>query len=319
MQSSPPSDVKNLIAPPDFVPVWLENWTDEQYFGDKTAIGSSSIRTMLDSPAAFHAEFTGLRKKKITDSMRLGSLLHKFILEGEKVKGKYIVEPHFTGKTLKGELTDNPNCKEVKEKRAQWLLDLPQDLIVVTEDEREKIIGVIGSIMKHPQARDLLNGARTEICGMFRDPETGIRIKFKPDAWQPTGVALGDLKAAASTEVNAFSRACFEGYRHDVQLWTYSEGAYHVSGRRPDLIALLGVEYDEPPYEVGVFFFQPDDLIQAEIDYRSCLRKIRQGIDTNAWPQRQTQWERIIVPESFKRKSNERNERDAYVSASGAV
>jgi hypothetical protein len=77
------------------------------------------LKELKQSPA--HLKHSLNNPKEETEALRQGKLIHFAFENPQQFLETYIVEPIFQGKTQKGELTTSPNCKEVKEKKAEWL------------------------------------------------------------------------------------------------------------------------------------------------------------------------------------------------------
>lgn len=305
---SSPSEINTgvIYAPEDFKPHWYEDLAEETYHGDKTGVGSSDLRMMLDSPKAFYWGFFKGYQKEQTNDMRLGKLIHLAVLEGAKFKNRYVVMPEFTGYTAKGELTSSPNCTEVKKKKAAWMSDQPPGAVITTEAERDTIIGIIDSIMEHPNGPDMFKNGRPEVSGYFRDPETGIRCKVRLDFLTFNGQLMTDLKSAVTSKRAKFGSNAFS-YRYDIQLAVYREACKAINGFYPDVSALVAVEKTFP-FECAMYYFQPEDFVQAEVDYHRALRRLDKCIKGNHWPQRQQIIERIHTPAWFVYESVNDNE-----------
>lgn len=278
---------------------WKENLSDDDYHADRTAVGSTDLRLVLDSPRAFHRRFLRYGTPKESNALRIGKIIHLAVLEGPRFKERYVVMPQFVGRTLKGELSSN--CKEARIKRQEWLNAQPADTLIVTAEERDMFVGQIESILNHPQGKDLIKDSHIEIAGYHRDPETGIRIKVKLDILGRDFVKVVDLKSAAHSGFFEFGSAAFR-HRYDIQVFTYAEAVRSITGRFPEVIALLVVEKEEP-YESAIYYYDREDLVQAEVDYHTALRRLRECIDKDAWPQRQSVIERIHTPMWFINKS----------------
>lgn len=141
----------------------------EQIMGlDKMSYYSwSKCRLMLQSPLAFFDHYSSGKQTEPTKAMDWGRTIHTAILEGQKFREKYVVEPKFTGLTLDGK--ESPNSKEAKDKKKAWLSDLPVDAIVVTEEELESVIKVVDNVLAHEGAMKLLTGGIAEGWGYVFD------------------------------------------------------------------------------------------------------------------------------------------------------
>lgn len=292
-----------IYAPEDFKPHWVEDLDENIYHADKSAVGSSSLRLMLDSPKAFQWGFFKGYEKEQTENMRLGRLIHMAVLEGSKFKERYVVMPQFTGRTLKGEITSSPNCKEVKDKREAWLSDQRPDAVITTEEEVEMITGIIDGLMERIDGPELFQRGRPEVSGFYRDPETGIKLKVRPDFLSLNSNLLVDLKSARTSERRRFGSNSFSD-RYDFQMAMYRQGVMAISGVKPSLVAMVSVE-KKWPFENGIYWYEESDFIKADGDYRTALTRLAQCMKENKWPQRQQRAERIYTPNWFINESVE--------------
>lgn len=293
-------DPKDLIAPPDFVNHWNETLSEEDYHADKTALGSTSIRMANRSLKEFYGNYMGAAEKETRD-MVLGRRIHMAILEPDRFKSCYKVEPVFEGRTQKGELTTSANCKEVKEKKEQWYSDIGPETVVVTQADLDIITGIATSIADYPEAMELIKDAKPEVTGYYRDPDSGLKMKIRPDLLMVGNILLvTDLKSTINSETIKFGNTVFgEDKRYDIQLFQYSEGCRILTGKDVPQTHIIAVEKKRPAFECAVYFFLREDMAKAEQDYRTTLLKIRNAIDHNSWPQRQRVMERIYTPKWF--------------------
>lgn len=289
----PPPKPSDLLAPPDFIAHWSPETTDEQYHSDRTSVGSTQVRKVNDSPIAFFSDYfdpdpdADEEDEKEPEHFRIGKLVHMAILEGTKFKELYVVPPDF------GDM----RTKAAREKKAEWLVDMAPGTVLCTRKDLDLILGVARNLMKHPQGPDLISDGQAEVAGYYRDPETGIKCRIKPDHIKFSGIAMTDLKTARTGQRIFFGSAAFDK-RYDIQLFMYGEGARIINGHTPEIISNLVFE-KKKPYEVSIFYWAKEDLVQAEVDYRAGLRKLRKCIDENKWPFRQEMIERIYTPQWF--------------------
>lgn len=285
-----------LLAPEDFEAHWSPGMTDEEYHADQTAVGSSNLRLAFDSPKAFRQRFFYREEKPSSEALRLGKLIHMAALEPERFEATYKVCPDY------GDMRSPAR----RAQRDEWLAQCaPGTVVVKNQAELDQINAITRSILSHRRGKDFMREGITEMPGFYRDPDTGIRLKIKPDFISVDGIRLNDIKSCLSSEHRAFSNQVYQA-RYDIQMFMQAEGIYRITGKFPDVISLIAVE-KLPPYEAAIYFFEREDLYQAEVDYHAALKKIKTGIDKNYWPQRQTEIERIKVPQWFVYAASERN------------
>lgn len=297
-------DAKGLIAPPEFKNHWAPDVTEELYHADRTSIGSSQLRRAKDSLKEFFGIMSGEIVGQSSPETRFGKKVHMAILEPERFRNSYLIEPIFQGRNQKGELTTSANCLEVKQAKAEWYGRIPSDAVIVSNEEINIITGIAKSIQEYPDAMMLIEGASPETSGYYRDPETGLKMKVRIDLPIIGSLAIvTDLKTTRDCSNIKFGKSTFsDDLRYDIQLFQYMYGMKQISGRSQVAAHLLAVE-KTPPYEVAVYYFEDADLWQAEQDYHDTTRKIRKAIDEGVWAQRQQMMERIYTPKYFQNDS----------------
>lgn len=295
MQNFKPAD---LIIPEDFDNHWQPNLTHEQYHADKTAIGSSSLALLLSSPKAFYeGHFLG-KQKPPTRDMELGTIIHKALLEGPEFEAQYVVMPVFEGRDLKGNLTTNANCKEVKEKRQAWL-EANAGRIIVTESDLEMIRGMVASVKAHPQGEHVFAHGSTERSGYYRDPKTGIKCKIRPDFHGHDFFLVTDFKSVRSSEQKLFGAQAFREGRLDLRLWMYAYGIGQIENMAPPENLFFMVCEKTWPYESAVYFMTEEQRNQAQFDYNRAMKILADCIESDQWPQRQKKMEPLWTPKFF--------------------
>lgn len=280
-------DARQILAPDGFKAHWGDSISDEIYHADRTCVGSSQLRTLIDSPKRFYQEFFLDEPKKDTEAFRFGRLVHTALLEGPKFRENYIVAPEF----------GDQRTKLGKEAKANWLLNAPKDKMVVSSDDYETLVGITESVLEHGQARDLLKNGRPEIVGYFVDEETGIKQKFKADFLSFDSLSFVDFKSTKSAQKRQFMTSIFS-YRYDIQVYMYCEGIRQITGIMPDIKSIIAAEKLKP-FESAVYYFGDITLEQARDDYHNGLRKLKRCIDAGIFPQRQAMIEPVITPNWF--------------------
>lgn len=259
------------VLPDNFEAKWVE-LSDEQYHSDRTALSSSGLREALDTAQNFFSKVIRGTKRKETDAMRLGTAAHLAILEPEQFKKRYIVMPDF------GDFRSPKN----REARDEWLAGLPSSAMVLTQEQLDKLCYMIDSLLKHTVAVNMLKDGIQEAVGYFREPETGIKCRFKPDFLRHDLKVLPDLKTCRDASPRGFQKAIIEKGYH-IQLGFYEMGVQAIHKRVPDNVAFIAVENEEP-YHVCVYIASPAMREVSAAMIRKGLHVIKRGMETGNWP-----------------------------------
>lgn len=278
---------------------WVKGLPQEKYHDDKTTVSSSALRLLhMESEAHFKSRFFDGDEVKESKPMKLGTLIHKAILEGTEFTSKYIVEPKFEGLTQDGKMSSQ--SKAAKEKRELWRAE-NFDKIIVTQEERDMIFGIIDSVMKHQDAMEFIRGCDTEVSGYYTDPGTGIRCRIRPDYKNSTDGILGDVKSVRSCKKDDFMWQMIRmGW--DFQLAMYTEGMGIIDGKEPFVSQFLAVEKVKP-YACAVYILDIGSVDWAQTNYRKALLKLKHCLTTNVWRPYQERYETLSIPEKLMEQS----------------
>ena len=216
------------------------------------------------TPAHFKAKLDGLIPDEQTPAMRLGSMIHRAILEPETVSGAWVVKPEGMKFTT----------KEGKEWQAA------QTLPIITAAEADTITGMRESVWAHPAVKRVLANAKTE-CSLFANGEDGVLRKARIDALPEGGNVIVDIKSCQSADPDMMAKSV-ANYRYDVQ------AAYYL-----DLCQLLGMDKTEflfvcvekqPPYAVAVYALDQDAIEWGRKQYQRDLAAVKHCMAEDHWP-----------------------------------
>lgn len=286
------------IVTETFTPYLVENLSNEDYHADRTALSSTTLKTVLKSPASFLAYVSGLRAKP-SPALRIGSIIHEAVLEPASFKSRYVVEPEF------GDQRNKLN----KQAKADWLFDLEKtkpNAVVVTEEELRKVEGIVNSVMRHTEAANLIKRCQVEKSGYFRNPDTGIKCRIRPDLFDERMGVLVDLKSTQDASIDYFSREICKRH-YDLSLAQYREGLELITGRSFDFMAFIAVE-KEPPYEVALYLADQKIKKKGRADYLSAIKRVHECLMSGEWPGRQQRHEEISLPKWVEAEGDEYGE-----------
>lgn len=259
------------IVGEDFKADWRQ-MTEEEYHADKTAVSSTSVRWAKERPRLFYRNFCLGMAKPATKAMNFGKAAHMAILEPERFKALHVVQPDF------GDMRTSAN----RQRRDGWLMEQAAGAVILSQDDRDRLLWMIDSLMNHTVAYNLIKGASFEQSGYFRDLQTGIKCRFRPDIIRPDLSAMPDLKTTRKIKRRRFESEVYEKGYH-IQLAFYYAGINAIYGRPPELPCIIAIENEEP-YDTCVYY-APDGMIsRGEQDYMLGLGRIKQCMDLGQWP-----------------------------------
>lgn len=264
-------------------PCIIRNMPSEVYHSIE-GLSNSGLKMLLDCPARYYYKYlSGEYEPKEKPSFKIGKACHKYILEGEEAfYNEYWHNPY-------SELTKPEIISILKNKYGydssinKYLVSDLIDMLLTSEgieqknihlnkNELNQVIGTARAIKenKHALAAFSQKG-ESELSIFWRDEETGVLLKCRPDFLPYDCKLVPDYKTAASVNPETFY-GDFIKYGYHVQAAMYREGIKAVSGIDVESFFFVAQE-KEPPYITQVYL--PDDTI---IDYGK--KAARKAINT---------------------------------------
>lgn len=286
-----------MDADMNFISHWRSDLTNEEYHTRRDFFSSSQLKIgVMESMEAFHTSVNCPMPKVQTDAMRLGTLIHSAVLEGDHFLKHHVVRPDFSA-------YGHANSNAHKAAKSEWL-SAHKDSIIVTEEDLDMLKGIKESIFKHPDALALLKGNSFEQSGFYRDDATGLPLRIRYDSYDKPGRVLIDLKSTTSVKKRDFANTMLK-YRYDLSMAMYGAGIEAIDGRGPDDYVFIAVE-KTAPYHVAVYPMSKRSLNIGLDDYRYALEKVAECQKTGFWPPYQSEMEEIDLPPYFEGRRNVR-------------
>ena len=282
-QQHPRAQQMPIIVGPEFQAKWVENLPSEEYHADRTAVSSSGLRKALKSAATFRANWLS-HEEEGTKVMQFGTLAHLCVLEPWKFMQTYVVQPDF------GDMRSSKN----RASRDEWRAEQKPGTTIVTQEEYDTLQGMVEALVAHPDARAALTNGKSELSGWYRDQETGLLCRIRPDFLHFNGKALIDIKTTVDCEAGRFSRA-ISSYGYHVQLAMYAAGCEAITGIRVEFPTIIAIE-KKPPYEIAVYVLDQGSMDVGTALYRRALRRIAESIRTGNWAMYQKEVQSIAIP-----------------------
>lgn len=219
-----------------------------------------------------------------TKATLLGSMIHALTLEPETFSECYVVAPECDRRTKIGKAIWN-----------EFVLSAPDEAEVVDAELYARAKAASDALLTHPKASAWLGQTGpVEQPVYWEDPETGLACRAKLDKLAVNIDVILDIKSCIDATPNGLANAIVN-FEYDRQAAWYREGFHEVHGVWPDFV-FLAVE-TSPPYEVGFYDLDSDDLAEARITNRMTLNTINQCMKTNDWiADHQNEVTRIKLP-----------------------
>lgn len=264
-------------------PGWYSGIPIERYHSasmcEGLAVSSSDLRkAWAKSPAHMFCEWAenpNRKERKFTDEMLTGACAHHLLLGEDDFRTKFVSFPEFypdkkTGLRKPWHMGAD-YCKGWAEQQ------LSQGRVPVKLDVLESIVEMARSLAREPLINDGLLEGHIETSGFFKDTETDLWIKVRPDVVPMTDEYV-DLKTASEVTTPALmsSIRSYGYHQQGALIWEVCEALGQPFGS----FMLMFVETDAP-YCARSVLVHDEDLARGRLQNRAMLRAIRRSIDAN--------------------------------------
>jgi len=253
---------------------------NSEYHADRQAVSSSSLKPLLRSPAHFLASQSVQAKE--TRAKSFGSALHCLLLEPETFHDNYLVVRPFPTRTKEGKAL------------ADLITEAAAGREVLSETDFDALRAMVAAAKGHGAVTKMLDHGEAETTLVWRDEETGVLLKARPDWWQ-RDQCIWDLKSAEDGSWAGFSRACAK-YEYALSCALYRIGVQALTG---DLLPFRFVVLEKgAPFAAAVYEADARFIRRGEQDLRKVLRLLAQSRQSDEWPayQRDGEIELIDLP-----------------------
>lgn len=228
---------------------------------------NSDLGYLLQSPAHYWHHKNAPKKPK--DCFEFGTAAHLGVLEPKRFYNECAA------------LSEGCDLRTTKGKAEKAALAEAGKRPLKAEDYHA-IERIIDAVYSHPTASKYLSGGVVEHAVFWKDQETGVGCKAKPDYYRTADNIYIDLKTTDNASLDAFERSAFKwGYPRQAAF--YQDGIRAATGRQLSGTVFIAVEYQEP---YGVSVFMPDDLMieYGRQQYRQCLSILKKCQAANSFP-----------------------------------
>lgn len=259
-------------------PSFIADMSMDAYHGqpcDGPSISSSGLRTIWSQSPAHYYLNSSLNPNREEDEDRphftLGRAAHHLLLQGPKgFKDEYVTRP--------------AEWRDWRTKAAQeWREEqLAAGLTIITDTELENIAGMAKSLAAHPLVKAGILDGQVERSMFWRDRETGVWCKSRPDAIPSASGMFSDLKTTVSVSTEAIRRTIGD-YGYHQQGALVAEGSRHVLGVEMESFSFVWVE-KAAPWCVRVTTLSAEDLTRGAMQNAAALRQFAACAAADHWP-----------------------------------
>lgn len=271
----------------------------ETYHGDccdgPSVSGSGLVKIEGQSLAHYwHDSYLNPKRPQFdTAALSFGRAAHAMIL-GEPEWNKYFV------------ISPYPDFR-TKEARS-WKES--ETRTIVKPDQYETIKAMSRVIASSPLLSKIFKDGKPEQSLIWKDKETGIWLKSRPD-WLPNSIQfVPNFKTSRSARPADFQRQAYElGYHQGAALCL--EGIREIIGWNSPTYYFV-VQEKEPPYVATLALMRDTDIEWGALLNRSALRKLARALDKGEWPGYATSPIEIQMPAWAEKNLLDRHEQGEF-------
>jgi exodeoxyribonuclease VIII len=257
---------ENEEFPESFAYPYVCNITNEEYLKAE-GLSSSAIKTLLKCPEKFESQYIKKKTKgKSTKAMDQGSLIHTYILEKHLFLDRYFPAT-FKDRRSKAYL----EAKKIAEGKE-----------VVAKKYYESCELIDEKLSKDPVGKNLFTYGKIEQSYFWKDPETGILLKSRPDFISINDNYIVDIKKTKCCEESDFQRS-IEKYKYYIQAAMQLDAYKAVTGKSHLNYIYFAIEAEEP-FVFSIFTLGDDFIEEGRKEYKRGLQLYLECMKNNYWP-----------------------------------
>jgi len=234
----------------------IRQLTNDEYHASE-GISASGIKLLLKCPKKYHWQYIlGNKNEGSTEALKFGSGLHTLLLEPDKFVDEYVVLNEMPRK----------NSNAYKE-----LMEINKGKTILRQDEYNQMLGMSEAFKAYDNSELILSGdCMIEQSIFWKDEETGILLKSRPDFYNKRFGIIFDLKTALDGSRPGFSRAKFS-YEYHIQAYMQWEAIRLLTGKEPGSICHIVIE-KTPPYVTSGYEITDVELEMGKFQLQKALK-----------------------------------------------
>lgn len=261
----------------------LELYHSAELFGGIPAISSSGLRTIFSYSPLHYWNTSPLNPEREEPADKvawiLGRALHHLVAGESYFKDIFVLRPAEYRDDATGELKKwNGNAHACK----RWIKDTAKGRQILTPEMVEQLEGMALKLGQHALVRQgILHGA-VEHSYFWRDDETGIWLKWRPDTSPLHSADYVDLKTTQDVRWIKLQRA-IEDYGYPQQGALGRVAVPRLLGRPMESFSLFFIE-SKKPHACRLVTLKDVDLELGERMNRAAMRTFWKCWKDKTWP-----------------------------------
>jgi len=254
----------------------------EDYHQKVKAISASALKKIKKSELDYWHHYNNTEEQERKSHFDYGNAFELAIMDAangtNEFDQKVAVMPtnDWTAKAM----ADNPNLKSpaaskiYKEAKAEWeAINAEKYHIALTgKESMETITHTLNQLRKDETVWKLIEGTSYQVSAIWKDEETGLMLKTRPDVAKINKNVVLDIKTCQDASPFGFARQA-TNLDYPIQAVMQIDGMIQSGCMdKVDRYYWLAVE-KEAPYNYGLYYFLPEDIEAVMAKYRALLKK----------------------------------------------
>lgn len=244
------------------------------------SISSSGLRTIFSqSPRAyFRTSYLNPlpKQKKPSEAFIFGRAAHHLLLGERDFSKHFVVRPE--------KAPDGRDWHHANKSCQEWLKGAAEEELTVLTQRDIEIIRAMAHALEHePLIQTGILGGLIEHSFVWRDPETGVWLKWRPDGIPTASLDFADLKTCESVDDEALERS-FGAYGYEMQGALGAIACREVLGQEMNSFSLIYCEKEDTLPLIRVKQAKAGDIELGERCIRAALRLFARCLETGKWP-----------------------------------
>lgn len=274
-------------------------------------VSKSGLDLIARSPLHYWSAYLDPQRepREETPAMMLGTAIHSAVLEPQLFASDYVVVPEGAPKRpTKTQLSaKKPSDDTVA--AIEWWREFDARYggkTILTADDYDTCTSIQTNVRRHPAAQTLMKEGEAELSVYWRDDETGVLCKCRPDWMNYQANVIVDVKSTEDASPEGFQRS-IQKYGYHVQAAWYLDGFKAATGTAPKAFIFAAFE-KKRPYATAFYYADADMIELGRILYRERLNAYAECLKRNSWPGYPAQLQAISLPAWVLRAANDNEE-----------
>lgn len=275
--------------------------TNDAYHSGE-GISKSGLDLIGRSPLHYWAKYLDPQREpqEPTPAMLLGTAIHSAVLEPHSFANDYVVFPKIDRRTKEGKAYYDE------------LVAQASGRTIISADDYATCVSIQDNVRRHPAAQVLLNDGEPELSVYWRDEQTGVLCKCRPDWMNYKANTIIDVKSTDDASPAGFQKSIVKWGYHVQAAW-YLDGVKAATGHAPKAFIFAAFEKTRP--YATAFYYADEDMIELGRQlYRERLDVFAACLKNNSWPGYPQQLSPISLPGWVMKAANDNEQIEvAYV------